>query len=87
MSLHTHTPQLLVIDPRAFLIREVAYCRSDEGTPAEERVTRRSWDVANRAVCDWDPRLWAEAPYANTSVIRSLSGRTLLEEWQLLQYG
>lgn len=87
MSLHIRTPQLLVIDPRAFLIREVAYCRSDEGTPAEERVTRRSWDVASRAVCDWDPRLWAEASHANTSVIRSLSGRTLLEEWQLLQYG
>lgn len=80
MSLHTHTPQLLVIDPRAFLIREVAYCRSDEGTPAEERVTRRSWDVASRAGCDWDPRLWAEASHANTSVIRSLSGRTLLED-------
>ncbi|SER47221.1 insecticidal toxin complex protein TccC [Pseudomonas sp. NFACC02] len=80
MSLHTHTPQLLVIDPRAFLIREVAYCRSDAGTPAEERVARRIWDVAGRHVADWDPRLWAEASRANTSVIRSLSGRTLLED-------
>lgn len=80
MSLHTHTPQLLVIDPRMLRVREVAYCRSDPDTPAQERVSRRTWDVAGRAVADWDPRLWAAASRANTTVVRSLSGRTLLAD-------
>jgi insecticidal toxin complex protein TccC len=80
MSLHTHTPKLQVIEPRMLLVREVGYCRSDPGTRPEERVTRRTWDVAGRAVADWDPRLGAAASRANTTVIRSLSGRTLLAD-------
>lgn len=80
MSLHTHTPRLLVIDPRALLIREVAYCRSDQDIPAEERVTRRTWDAAGRAVADWDPRLGAAGSRANNTVIPSLSGHALLAD-------
>ncbi|WP_346833464.1 RHS repeat-associated core domain-containing protein [Pseudomonas abietaniphila] len=69
-----------MIDPRALLIREVAYCRSDQDIPAEERVARRTWDVAGRAVADWDPRLWAAGSRANNTVIPSLSGHTLLAD-------
>jgi insecticidal toxin complex protein TccC len=80
MNLHSNTPQLRVIDPRMLSIREVAYCRSDQGTEPDERITRRAWDVAARAVADWDPRLWSAGLSANTAVIHSLSGQALLEE-------
>jgi len=80
MNLHSNTPQLRVIDPRMLSIREVAYCHSDQGTEPDERITRRAWDVAARAVADWDPRLWSAGLSANTAVIHSLSGQALLEE-------
>jgi insecticidal toxin complex protein TccC len=80
MNLHSNTPQLTVVDPRMLSIRKVAYCRSDQGTEPDERITRRAWDVAARAVADWDPRLWGAGLSANTAVIHSLSGQALLEE-------
>jgi insecticidal toxin complex protein TccC len=80
MNLHSHTPRLTVIDPRMLSIREVAYCRSDQETEPEERITRCAWDVAARAVHNWDPRLWGAGLSANTTAIHSLSGQALVED-------
>lgn len=80
MNLHLCTPLLQVIDPRAQLVREVAYCRSTENGVAEQRTTRHMWDEAGRSVADWDPRLWENGLSANTTVVRSLSSQVLLNE-------
>ena len=80
MNLHLCTPLLQVIDPRALVAREVAYCRSAENAVAEQRVTRHMWDEAGRSVADWDPRLWENGLPANTTVVRSLSSQVLLNE-------
>lgn len=80
MNLHSNTPRLKVIDPRTLPIRDVAYCRSALDTEPDERITRRAFDMAARAVADWDPRLWAAGLSANTTVIHSLSGQVLVED-------
>ncbi|HEY0285633.1 MAG TPA: RHS repeat-associated core domain-containing protein [Pseudomonas sp.] len=80
MSLHTQTPQLHVIDPRALLVRHVAYCRAQEGAVAEERITGHTWDEAGRHVADHDPRLWNIASLSNTTTIHSLRSASLRQE-------
>jgi insecticidal toxin complex protein TccC len=92
MNLHSQTPHLQVIDPRSLQLREVAYCRNDQNAPAQQRVTRQTWDVARRPVANWDPRLWAAGFAANTTVISSLCGQPLLEDsvdagWRLALAG
>ena len=92
MSLHSFTPQLSVIDPRALLAREIAWHRVDQAAEAQARVTRHAWDEAGRPVADWDPRLWEMAATANSRKTPSLSGRALLDEsvdagWRLALSG
>lgn len=85
MSIHLHTPQLSVIDPRALVVRSIMYCRSvdADGSVADERVNRVEYDAAGRAEAQWDPRLWAlkshdaQAP-ANLKTIYSLSAVPVL---------
>jgi insecticidal toxin complex protein TccC len=79
MSVHHHTPLLRGRDSRCLLVREIAYCRTDEEQSAQERITRHEWDAAGRDVADWDPRLWANGLEANTTTLYSLSGKPLLE--------
>ncbi|WP_369596690.1 hypothetical protein, partial [Pseudomonas cichorii] len=57
MALHTHTPRLLVIDPRGLALRSVEFCRSKQDQPADERVTCQAYDAAGRLVSQRDPRL------------------------------
>jgi insecticidal toxin complex protein TccC len=76
MALHTHTPALVVYDPRRLAVRSTAFCRSELDQPADERVTRQTYDPAGRLVSQRDPRLSAD----NLRTTFSLSGRALLSE-------
>jgi insecticidal toxin complex protein TccC len=92
MNLHSKTPQLQVVDPRALLVRHIAYCRAVEGEVAEPRITRHSWDEAGRHVADQDPRFAGTGSPLNTTTIHSLSGVALLQQsvdtgWKLTLSG
>ena len=92
MNLHSKTPQLQVVDPRALLVRHIAYCRAVEGEVAEPRITRHSWDEAGRHVADQDPRFAGTGSPFNTTTIHSLSGAALLQQsvdagWKLTLSG
>ena len=76
MALHTHTPKLVVIDPRGLAIRSVEFCRSEQDQPVDERVTCQAYDAAGRLVSQRDPRL--ALPNLNTTY--SLSNQALLTE-------
>ncbi|ROM66928.1 toxin [Pseudomonas brassicacearum] len=82
MGLDHRTPTLIAADPRGLPVRSVDYCRHLENRPAQRRINRSVFDVAGRAVKQWDPRLWAlqqagdPAP-ANLSAIYSLSDAVL----------
>ena len=76
MALHTHTPRLLVIDPRGLALRSVEFCRSKQDQPADERVTCQAYDAAGRLVSQRDPRL----ALPNLSTTYSLSNQALLTE-------
>ncbi|WP_434631477.1 RHS repeat-associated core domain-containing protein [Pseudomonas sp. Z1-29] len=82
MGVDYRTPTLTASDPRGLAVRSVGYCRSLEGSLAQRRIKRSLFDVAGRAIKQWDPRLWAlfesgEPAPANLSAIYSLSGATL----------
>ncbi|WP_081264464.1 RHS repeat domain-containing protein [Pseudomonas fluorescens] len=82
MGVDHRTPTLTVSDPRRLAVRSVGYCRSLEGSAALPRINRSLFDVAGRAVKQWDPRLWTlqqtdESAPANLSAIHSLSGTLL----------
>ncbi|MBX8547636.1 hypothetical protein K5D53_23685 [Pseudomonas cichorii] len=76
MALHTHTPTLIAIDPRGLAMRSVAFCRSEQDQPADERVNSQTFDLAGRLVSQRDPRL--ALPNLNTTY--SLSNQALLTE-------
>ncbi|MBX8572981.1 insecticidal toxin complex protein C1, partial [Pseudomonas cichorii] len=76
MALHTHTPTLIVIDPRGLAMRSVAFCRSEQDQPADERVTSKTYDLAGRIVSQRDPRL----TIGNLRTTYSLSNQALLTE-------
>ncbi|WP_434578363.1 RHS repeat protein [Pseudomonas sp. Z5-35] len=82
MGLDHGTPTLTAVDARGLPVRSVGYCRNVEHGPAQRRINRSRFDMAGRAVKQWDPRLWAlqrtdETAPANLSAIYSLSGATL----------
>lgn len=82
MGVDHRTPTLTVSDPRRLAVRSVGYCRSLEGSAALPRINRSLFDVAGRAVKQWDPRLWTlqqtdESAPASLSAIHSLSGTLL----------
>lgn len=84
----TATPNLSVIDPRALVVRSVAYCRHPDKADIESRITRQIFDEAGRQVASWDPRLYGVAPKPNLATIYALSGQALLAEsvdagWQV----
>ncbi|MCI0994772.1 RHS repeat-associated core domain-containing protein [Pseudomonas corrugata] len=93
MSMDHGTPRLVAVDPRSLLVRSVDYCRALEREPAQPRVNRSLFDLAGRAIKQWDPRLWAllqddAATPANLSTVYTLSGDALLARsvdagWQL----
>lgn len=75
-DIHSHTPQLAVIDSRGLPVRQIAYWRQDAGELiAQAWVNRTVFDPAGRAIAQWDPRLFqdASAP-ANLSTLHGLSG-------------
>ncbi|MBX8577558.1 RHS repeat-associated core domain-containing protein [Pseudomonas cichorii] len=76
IALHTHTPTLIVIDPRGLAIRSIALFRREQGQPVDERVTSQTYDLAGRLVRQRDPRLSSE----NLRTTYSLSSRALLTE-------
>ncbi|MCF5383585.1 RHS repeat protein, partial [Pseudomonas syringae] len=82
---HSNTPLLVVIDPRALVVRSVQFCRTVAGQPLAARVTHQRYDRAGRPVVGRDPRLFsrseteAQTP-ANRVVRFSLSGAALLSE-------
>ena len=82
MGMDYRTPTLIAVDSRSRPVRSVDYCRSLENDPAQRRINRSLFDLAGRAVKQWDPRLWAmqdrdESAPSNLSAIYSLSGVTL----------
>ncbi|PBP64141.1 hypothetical protein CCL15_25710 [Pseudomonas syringae] len=82
---HSNTPILVVIEPRALAVRSVQFCRTVAGQPLCARVTHQRYDWAGRPVVGRDPRLFsrseteAQTP-ANRVVRFSLSGAALLSE-------
>ena len=85
MGMDHRTPTLTVSDPRRFAVRSVGYCRGLERSATQLRLNRNLFDVAGRAIKQWDSRLWAlqqtdESAPANLSAIYSLSGATLLTD-------
>ncbi len=79
MGMDYRTPTLIALDSRSRPVRSVDYCRSQESGPAQRRINRSLFDLAGRAVKQWDPRLWAmqdsdELAPSNLSAIYSLSG-------------
>ncbi|WP_258081728.1 RHS repeat domain-containing protein [Pseudomonas syringae] len=82
---HSNTPLLVVIEPRALAVRSVQFCRTVAGQPLAARVTHQRYDRAGRPVVGRDPRLFsrseteAQTP-ANRVVRFSLSGAALLSE-------
>lgn len=76
----TATPTLSVIDPRALVVRSVAYCRHPDKADIESRITRQIFDEAGRQVASWDPRLYGVAPKPNLATIYALSGQDLLAD-------
>ncbi len=80
-GIHSHTPQLEVIDSRGLPVRQVAYCRRDisELIP-EARVTARQHDAAGRLVTQRDPRFLAPTQRPNLTTVYSLSGAVVLTD-------
>ncbi|ALU62031.1 hypothetical protein ACA40_19980 [Pseudomonas syringae pv. lapsa] len=82
---HSNTPILAVIDPRALAVRSVQFCRTVAGQALSARVTHQRYDWAGRPVVGRDPRLFsrseteAQTP-ANRVVRFGLSGAALLSE-------
>lgn len=76
MALHTHTPALVVTDPRGLTIRNIAFCRSAKDQPAEERVTYQTYDAVGRLTSQRDARLSIQ----NLRTTHSLGGQALLNE-------
>ncbi|MDF5774550.1 RHS repeat-associated core domain-containing protein [Pseudomonas syringae] len=82
---HSNTPLLVVIDPRALVVRSVQFCRTVAGQPLAARVTHQRYDRAGRPVVGRDPRLFSRSETetqtpANRVVRFSLSGAALLSE-------
>ena len=82
MGMDYRTPRLTVVDSRRLVICSVDYCRTIEDGPAQPYISRNLFDLAGRAIRQWDPRLWAmqetdERAPANLSAVYSLSGATL----------
>lgn len=94
-NLHTSTPALTVIDPRALPVRTVAYHRLLAGDRAEARINRQRFDAARRLKFQWDPRLWAEGDESGTpnhARLHGLNRQVLCSEsvdagWRLEIFG
>ena len=91
-TLHNATPNLAVIDPRALVVRGVAYHRAVTGQLPEARVTSQVFDAAGRLVAQRDPRLLATSSQPNLLTLFSLCARPLLSQsvdagWCLRLYG
>ncbi|RMM55772.1 putative insecticidal toxin protein, partial [Pseudomonas savastanoi pv. glycinea] len=82
---HSNTPILAIIDPRALAVRNVQFCRSVAGQLLDARVTHQRFDWSGRPVVGRDPRLFSRSEIeagipANLVVRFSLSGAVLLNE-------
>ncbi|MBD9614127.1 RHS repeat protein [Pseudomonas sp. PDM02] len=81
MSIHSHTPQLAVIDNRGLPVRQVEYWRRDAAELRPEAlVTAQEHDGAGRLVAQRDPRFLAPASRPNMATVYSLSGAALCTE-------
>ncbi|WP_409077249.1 RHS repeat domain-containing protein, partial [Pseudomonas cichorii] len=76
MTVHSQTPSLVVIDPRGLVIRKIAFCRSEQDQPMDERVTYQTHDAMGRPIRQRDPRL----AHPNLNTIYSLSAQVLLSD-------
>ena len=80
-QIHRHTPTLTACDPRALVVRQVAYCRADEQHAAERRINRAHTDASGQSRRQWDPRLFHNgSPLPSQQSLASLSGRNLSNE-------
>ncbi|WP_341962372.1 RHS repeat-associated core domain-containing protein [Pseudomonas sp. RC10] len=79
MNIDTRTPNLRVSDPRALLVRDISYCRSEGAGIADERVTRHMWNLSGHPGADWDPRLWANALPPHSTFTHTLAGTCILD--------
>ncbi|MCV4266769.1 RHS repeat domain-containing protein [Pseudomonas capsici] len=88
MTLHTHTPTLVVTEPRGLIVRSIAFYRREQNQPADERVNRQTHDAAGRLISQRDPRL----AQPNLRTTYSLSSQPLLTDsvdagWRLALLG
>ncbi|WP_339547337.1 RHS repeat-associated core domain-containing protein [Pseudomonas sp. RA_35y_Pfl2_P32] len=79
---HTHTPVIVVIDPRTRPVRAVSYHRRAAHDPAQACISQQTHDAAGRAVLSRDPRLFllhqAGQATASQQNVYSMSGTVLL---------
>lgn len=95
--LHSHTPELTVLDPRSLALRAVRYHRQAEAEVPQARVTEQRYDLLSRGVGLRDPRLFALAQIEanvplNSSRVLSLGGAVVYENnvdsgWKAALYG
>lgn len=73
MNQHLHTPDIAVVDPRSFQVRNVGFWRASEQTSPQPRTSRQVFDASGRLYAMTDARLERPA----TQTIHSLSGLPL----------
>jgi insecticidal toxin complex protein TccC len=79
-SVHSHTPQLAVIDNRSLPVRDVAYWRQEIELSPLARVTGQQHDTSGRLVAQRDPRFLASTSRPNLATVYSLSGVVLFTD-------
>ncbi|MFZ3184809.1 MAG: hypothetical protein WA173_11790, partial [Pseudomonas sp.] len=73
-NVHYATPNVAVFDNRGLTLRKIGYCRSKAGQPAEERISRSTYDIAGNVQSSVDPRLFHNADAANFRFQPTLAG-------------
>ena len=73
-NVHYATPNVAVFDNRGLTLCKIGYCRSEVGQPAEERISRSTYDIAGNVQSSVDPRLFHIADAANFRFQPTLAG-------------
>ncbi len=76
-TVHSRTPEVVVVNGLGLPTRYIAYLRSQASTPAAALITRQRFNVAGHLIEQWDPRLFGHAPKPNLATVFNLLGEPL----------